>query len=294
MISNDLKEYRFSVKESMNKIFLDNVNIAIFEMANGIDNINDYIIENSNEYIMESIKILEEISIKLPKIKIKLTKDNNDYLNKYEKKALENNPIGLSMKVFYIPKNKYVKTCLEESKKVSKINITSKSEMNKYMADFAKKNDITPGTPNMHVAFDIKKNYSITKKDIQNAIKILKNAEKQIKYIESESKKRQEYTKSKLSAIDNNDKLSKEEKNNEKLRLQLSNTFWCAGMITMNNQITIMQKQSRKILVKAAKHNPRNIKESNLYLEEVETLLEEQFDSRLESAPYEEILSILQ
>ena len=294
MISNDLKEYRFSVKESMNKIFLDNVNIAIFEMANGIDNINDYIIENSNESIMEGVKILEEISVKLPKIKIKLTKDNNDYLNKYEKKALENNPIGLNMKKFYIPKDKYIKTCLAESKKVSKLNITSKSEIDKYMTDFAKKNDITPGAQNMHVVFDIKKNYSITKKDIQNAIKILKNAEKQIKYIESESKKRQEYTKSKLSAIDNNDKLSKEEKNNEKLRLQLSNTFWGAGMITMNNQITIMQKQSRKILVKAAKHNPRNIKESNLYLEEVETLLEEQFDSRLESAPYEEILSILQ
>lgn len=243
-----------------------------------------YDIYEPMESINETMQLIEEAAKKkgfgkLNALKSKIT-STQKVLNKYKDKASKVNPIGLQysgyknfvsdsdIKKKYDAMLKYLNTFNPDK--------AGEEELKKYINDSAnniqyyKMSEIFGGAKQFKMAdVIVAKTFDkeIKKSDISNAIKAIETADKKLKDIQEQQRKSaEEYTNYVRNTGLLTDKTSKDlnklrnnAKNHKRALIAIADATYFDAMIRKYSQEL---DQYKRIVIKAANYNPRNLKES--------------------------------
>ena len=248
--------------------------------------------------ISKTVKMISEAADKsklklLDKLRIRFAKADK-ILSTYKDKALKTNPVGLvygdyitfksdsDIKKLHTEAIKYLNTFNPDK--------ASEAECKKYILDsqnniqYKKINQIFGNGKQQFKIQDIvtakESDKELKKSDISDAIKYIENYEEKIKSVQNEYKKvSDDYTK----YVRNNsgfpttntssdlDKLRKNSLNHKAALINIADTTYYQMLIT---KYSMEFDQAKKIIAKAANYNPRNLKESYMIQDYIDSMYE--------------------
>lgn len=294
-----------SILESIQKYTAESKRAAILLEFNNNNflSISEADIETRKKEVSSDMKI--KIS-KLTKIKTQLSQNNNTWLATYEEAAKRCNPIGLTMKswtsVDFDRFDQLYKKAFAylESMKRGALNIKDISQMKEWLKVNIRENGIYKkmfsivygkDKPDKTVFIDSDQKHKVTKNDIQQSIKILKNVDTYMKTTLDTLKYQQKLMDATLHT--NVDPLQKNGALNGDLddyyntvKLNIVSLYKILVTRMYNDKIhyyRLEQLRARLVIKKAAKYNAKHFKESVEESEEIEdmfdhTILDKIFD----------------
>ena len=294
-----------SILESIQKYTAESKRAAILLEFNNTNffSITEADIETRKKEVSSDMKI--KIS-KLTKIKTQLSQNNNTWLATYEEAAKRCNPIGLTMKswtsVDFDRFDQLYKKAFAylESMKKEALNIKDISQMKEWLKVNIRENGIYKkmfsivygkDKPDKTVFIDSDQKHKVTKNDIQQSIKILKNVDTYMKTTLDTLKYQQKLMDATLHT--NVDPLQKNGALNGDLddyyntvKLNIVSLYKILVTRMYNDKIhyyRLEQLRARLVIKKAAKYNAKHFKESVEESEEIEdmfdhTILDKIFD----------------
>lgn len=282
-VSRVAKELKRSFVENA-KLIISVANYNPREFRESNQNILDNL--NSLEQVIESSllsnvddRTLEEVEEgnALDKMKANLTLSNKRFLEKYGEAAKKSNCLGITMKEWYTPKDidKQFKSLSDEVMKEFGKNYKSVDQLQadykrlrgnifylggEYDAISRKQLNGKSVALVRDLACDKKSNYVLKKSDVKDAIEMLKNVSREIDDVNSkftDSSISTAYGSSKGSTI-GKDKEERYAVKIDNMRRDLMKVLAMNYYKTKLMQLKMLQKQSRLVVMKAARQKPTN------------------------------------
>lgn len=263
-----------------------------------------YDIVSANDAILETMNAIQEASNKsrlklVDKMRLKFA-DADKILSTYKDKALNTNPIGLQYEDFITFKSdsdikKLYKKAIDylnsfDPQKASEQQCADYIKDSQHNVQYMQLSKIFGEGKERYSLKDIvvskKSDKELKKSDISDAVKYVKEYDKKIKDLNDEIKRQDEaYTKyvrdDGFAAIANMNKtsgdLSSLRKNATNHKLSLRNIADSTYLQMLSTKYNKEFAQTKKIIIKAANYNPRNLKESYMkqdYIDSMHDFLE--------------------
>ncbi len=227
------------------------------------------LVEDVSYYDNTMDDLLEEASKLSQSLESKL-RSSKALLKKYKEPALACNPVGLHIKTSLNSIKKQYKEVIkiweDAAKYYEKQESVAKSEGNQYDV----KNNIYKYWNNTYKKYrDTVKSNPITSEDIAISKQLIKEACNWLKNdFGSTYRTDQTYSKRSADNLKTYDKFSKTDNKSERIAFNYKNLCTTNIMTYNHYYANMLYGQYKKILVAAANYNPRNIKESNLMIDE--------------------------
>lgn len=250
----------------------------------------------ADKNIKETVNLIEEASnknrfTKIDKLRGSFSKAEK-VLDKYEERALNCKPIGLTYNYYItaISDEEIKKLYNNAIKYLTKLNLdkASEEELQQFIMDSNNNVQYKEASKIFgkgKEAFSVPeiifttKDKEITKSDISDAVKYIKEFDKKIKKIQDEFKDiNDEYTKyvratgiPSMSVNGNNEKLRQNAKNHLKSLINIADSTYYNMLYVKYSKLL---QQAKSVVIKAANYNPRNLKESFNVQFYIDSLLE--------------------